>query len=148
MAYSLEQSIGFHLNRAANIIHIGFVKCLEPYDIAPEQYATLIIISEDGEITQSGIAEVLAKGKPTISRALDALEKKGFIQREAHDADRRIKPIRLTEKGRKVLDAVEPKAMHLNNAIRSRLSPGETELFFRVLETIIDTTQNHPFPGE
>jgi DNA-binding MarR family transcriptional regulator len=148
MGYSLEQSIGFHLNRAANIIHAGFAKCLEPYDIAPEQFATLKIISEDGEVTQSGIAEILAKGRPTVSRALDALEKKGFILREAHDADRRIKPIRLTAKGREVLDAVEPKAIQLNNTIRSRLSPGETELFFRVLETIIDTTQNYPFPGE
>ena len=148
MAYSLETSIGFHLNRAANIVHAGFSKCLEPYDVAPEQFATLMIISEDGEINQSEIAELLAKGRPTVSRTLDALEKKGLIVREENSADRRIKPIRLTEKGREVLSAVQPKARQFNDAIRARLAPGEAETFFHVLETIIETTQNHPIPGE
>jgi DNA-binding MarR family transcriptional regulator len=148
MAYVLRNSIGFHLNRAANIVHAGFSKCLEPYGIAPEQFATLKIISEDGEINQSEIAEMLAKGKPTVSRALDALEKKGLIIREAHDADRRIKPIRPSAKGQEMLDAVQPKAQKFNEAIRSRLAPGEAETFFHVLETIVETTQHQIHPGE
>jgi len=148
MAYVLKHSIGFHLNRAAAIVHAGFSKCLEPYGIAPEQFATLKIISEDGEITPSGIADMLAKGRPTVTRTLDALEKKGLITRDSSDADRRIKPIRLTGKGLEVLGAVEPKALQFNEAIRARLAPGEAETFFHVLDTIIDTARHHINPGE
>jgi len=148
LVYNLKDSIGFHLNRAATIIHSGFSKCLQSYDIAPEQFATLKIINEDGEITQSGIAELLVKGKPTVGRSLDALEKKGLIVREADDNDRRMKPIRLTDSGREVLAAVEPKARQFNDAIRSRLAPGEAETFFHVLDVIVETARDYDHPGE
>ncbi|UFS61617.1 MarR family transcriptional regulator [Sulfurimonas sp. HSL-3221] len=143
MEYLLDTSIGFRLNRTANIIHAGFTKCIEPFGIAPEQFATLKIISEDGEITQSEIAEILAKGKPTVSRALDALEKKELIVRERKSEDRRIKPIHLTAKGQEILDLVIPKALTFNNAIKARLTPEEIETFFRVLDTIVDTSETH-----
>jgi len=143
MEYTLNSSIGFRLSRTANIVHAGFSKCLESIGVAPEQFATLRIISEDGEITQSEIAEILAKGKPTISRALDALEKKGLIIRERKDEDRRIKPIHLTPKGHEILGQVIPKALSFNDAIRARLTPGEIETFFHVLDTIVDTAEAH-----
>ena len=148
MTYILDESIGFNLNRVATMLHAGFAKCLEPYNIAPEQFATLKIISEDGEITQSEIAEILAKGKPTISRALDALEKKGMIVREQNSEDRRVKPIRLTDKGQAVLEMVIPKARRFNDALKTRLSSEETEIFFRVLNIIAETAEQHSPLGE
>jgi DNA-binding MarR family transcriptional regulator len=143
MKYVLNNSISFRLSRVASVLHVGFSKCLEDFDIAPEQFGTLRIISEDGQITQSEIADILAKGKPTVSRALDALEKKGLIVRESDRDDRRIKPIRLTDKGQEVLDRVVPKAKQFNDAIKARLSPGEIETFFRVLDTIVETAEDH-----
>jgi DNA-binding MarR family transcriptional regulator len=143
MEYVLNNSISFRLSRVASVLHVGFSKCLEDFDIAPEQFGTLRIISEDGQITQSEIAEILAKRKPTVSRALDALEKKGLIVRESDRDDRRIKPIRLTDKGQEVLDRVVPKAKQFNDAIKARLSPGEIETFFRVLDTIVETAEDH-----
>jgi len=143
MEYSLDHSISFRVSRVANLLHAGFSKCLESYEIAPEQFGTLRIVSEDGEITQSDIAEIMGKGKPTISRTLDALEKKGLIVRESNREDRRLKPIRLTEKGQELLDHVIPMAKQFNDAINARLSPGEVETFFRVLDTIVETAQEH-----
>jgi DNA-binding MarR family transcriptional regulator len=148
MKYSFNDSVGFHLNRVATIMHAGFSKCLEPYGIAPEQFGTLEIVSKDGDITQSDIAQILAKAKPTIGRALDALEKKGFIVREQDSEDRRVKPIRLTPKGEEVLDHVVPKAQQFNAAIRSRLSPEEIDTFFHVLDTITETAEQYSPQGE
>lgn len=143
MDYVLSNSISFRLSRVASVLHAGFSKCLDEYGIAPEQFGTLRIISEDGNITQSEIAEILAKGKPTVSRALDALEKKGLIVRESNQEDRRIKPIRLTQKGQEVLDRVVPRARQFNDAIKARLTPVEIETFFRVLDTIVETAEEH-----
>lgn len=143
MEYVLNNSISFRLSRVANVLHAGFSKCLEEYDIAPEQFGTLRIVSEDGKITQSEIAEILAKGRPTVNRALGALEKKGLIVRESDRDDRRIKPIRLTGKGQKLLDNVVPKAKQFNDAVKARLTPGEIDTFFRVLDTIVETAEEH-----
>jgi len=143
MEYSFNDSVGFHLNRVANILRVGFSKCLEAYNIAPEQYGTLEIVSKDGDITQSEIAEILGKGKPTIGRALDALEKKGFIVRAQDSEDRRVKPIHLTEQGHELLAEVTPKAQAFNDAIKAKISPEETKIFLHLLDIIAETAADH-----
>ena len=148
MEYNLRNSIGFRLNNISNRIHAMFAKGIESYGIAPEQFAAMKMISEDGEMTQSKIAVMLAKAKPTVSRTLDALEKKGFISRDEADADRRIKQIHLTKEGREVLNAVIPMAKSFNDTLYEQLTPQEIETFFRVLDTISDTVEQCTLKGE
>jgi DNA-binding MarR family transcriptional regulator len=148
MEYRLRNSFGFRLNNVSNRVHAMFAKGIEPYGIAPEQFATMKMISEDDEINQSKIATMLAKGRPTVSRTLDALEKKGFIIRDKDDADRRIKHIRLTLKGKAVLDAVTPMAKAFNETLYGQFTPQEVETFFRVLETIGETVEHYDITGE
>lgn len=148
MEYKLRNSIGFRLNSLSNRIHAMFSKRIEPYGIAPEQFAAMKMISEDGDVTQSKIATMLAKAKPTVSRTLDALEKKGLIAREEDDADRRTKYIRLTNEGEKVLNEVIPIAKSFNEAIYEQLTPQEIETFFHVLETISGTVEQCTLTGE
>ncbi len=148
MEYKLRNSIGFRLNNISNRIHAMFAKGIEPYGIAPEQFAAMKMVSEDGEMTQSKIAVMLAKAKPTVSRTLDALEKKGFITRDEADADRRIKHIHLTQEGREVLDTVIPMAQSFNDTLYAQLTPQEIETFFRVLDTIGETVEQCTLTGE
>ncbi|MDA3946645.1 MAG: MarR family transcriptional regulator [Helicobacteraceae bacterium] len=148
MEYSLRSSLGFRLNNVSNKIHAMFAKKTEPYGIAPEQFAAMKMISEDGEVTQSKIATMLAKAKPTVSRTVDALEKKGLITRDEDDTDRRVKYIRLTEEGQKVLNAVIPMAKSFNETIYSQFTTQEIETFFHVLETINDTVEQCTLTGE
>ncbi|WP_345975947.1 MarR family transcriptional regulator [Sulfurimonas sp. HSL3-7] len=148
MEYKLRNSIGFRFNTIGNRIHAMFSKAIEPYGIAPEQFAAMKMISEDGAVTQSKIAEMLAKAKPTVSRTLDALEKKGLITRDEDTADRRIKYVRLTDAGRKVLDEVIPIAKSFNDAIYEQLTPQEIETFFRILETISNTVEQCTLTGD
>jgi DNA-binding MarR family transcriptional regulator len=125
-----------------------FSKGIEPYGIAPEQFAAMKMISEDGNVTQSKIAIMLAKAKPTVSRTLHALEKKGLIIRDEDDADRRIKYIRLTEEGQKVLNDTIPLAKAFNETLYGQFTPQEVETFFRVLETIGKTVEHYDITGE
>lgn len=148
MEYTLRNSIGFHLSSITNRLHAMFSKRIEPYNIAPEQFATLKMISEDGDVNQSKIAAMLAKGKPTVSRTLDALEKKGLIFRGESGADRRIKQIHLSEEGKKTLDAVIPMAKEFNDTLRKQLSAQEIQTFFKVLETIDETIKQYDKSGE
>jgi DNA-binding MarR family transcriptional regulator len=91
---------------------------------------------------------MLAKAKPTVSRTVDALEKKGLITRDEDDTDRRVKYIRLTEEGQKVLNAVIPMAKSFNETIYSQFTTQEIETFFHVLETINDTVEQCTLTGE
>ena len=148
MEYKLRDSFGFRINQAANKVHAMFSRKIESCAIAPEQFATLMIISEDSDTKQSAIAQMLGKGKPTVSRALDALEKKGLIARDALETDRRAKRICLTPEGKAVLNAVIPYAQDFNRVIRKRIEPQEAEIFFKVLETILETAEQYETKGE
>ena len=148
MEYKLRNSFGFRISLVANRVHAMFARGIEPYGIAPEQFAAMKIISDDSETNQSKIAEMLGKGKPTVSRTLDALEKKGLVARDELETDRRAKRIRLTEEGEAVLNAVTPCAQRFNNTIREQLDPQEIESFFKVLETILETVDQYDTTGE
>lgn len=148
MDYKLRNSFGFRINQAANKVHAMFSRMIEPYAIAPEQFAALMIISEDSEAKQSTIAQMLGKGKPTVSRTLDALEKKALVSRDAMETDRRAKRICLTSEGKAVLNAVIPYAKDFNTTIRERIEPQEAETFFKVLETILETVEQYETKGE
>ncbi len=148
MEYKLKNSIGFCINQTANKVHAMFSREIESYGIAPEQFAAMMIIGEDSETKQSTIAQILGKGQPTVSRTLDALEKKGLVARDALETDRRAKRICLTAEGEAVLDAVIPYAKAFNDTIRDRLEAQEIEIFFKVLETILETADQYETKGE
>lgn len=148
MEYSTKNSFGFRMSLVANKIHAMFSKTLEEYGIAPEQFATMKIISEENQATHSDIAKLLDKGKPTVSRAIDALEKKGFVFRDELESDRRVKTLRLTPEGEKVLNAVIPHAKAFNDTIREKLSPQDIESFFKVLNAMVETLQQYEVNGE
>lgn len=139
--YKLENSFGFQVKHVANRIHAVFSKLIESYGIAPEQFAVLKIISEDSLISQSAIAAALVKGKPTVSRTLDELEKKGFIVRRELPSDRRIKSTELTDAGRHALQVVLPVAKEINEAIVAQLDDDEIKTFFKVLDLVVKTVE-------
>lgn len=76
MYEDIHSSIGFKISQTANRLNYDFVHVLSPFDIAPEQRATLELISKDNQVNQTKIASILGKNKTTVCRSLNALEKK------------------------------------------------------------------------
>jgi DNA-binding MarR family transcriptional regulator len=67
--------------------------------ITSEQYGVLKQLwLEEGQ-TQLDLACKTNKDKPSITRLLDNLEKKGLIERKVNEDDKRCNKIYLTEKG-------------------------------------------------
>ncbi|WP_345991699.1 MarR family winged helix-turn-helix transcriptional regulator [Sulfurimonas sp. HSL-1716] len=143
MSYMLKDSIGYRINLVATTLKTNFTKLLRPsFGIAAEQFATLKIISEDNEVTQTQIAELLGKDKTTVGRSIDSLLKKGLLAREDIENDRRANRIFLTPKAENILGSAIPLAQKFNETVKSRLSKEEIETFFRVLDTILEESKN------
>ena len=142
MSYMLKDSIGYRTSLAVTTLKSRFAKLLNPYGIAPEQFATLKIISEDNEVTQTRIAELLAKNKTTVGRSIDALVQKGLIDRQDIENDRRANLITLTTKGEETLRLAIPIAQNFNETVKSKLDQKEIETFFKVLDLIMELSQD------
>jgi DNA-binding MarR family transcriptional regulator len=70
--------------------------------IEPSQWATLRKISR-GACTMSEVARHKGVSLPTISKSVDMLVRRGWVERVVDDADRRQTLVRLTAGGRRVL---------------------------------------------
>ena len=134
MAYELKNSIGFKINQTANKINNKFNNILNEYKIAPEQRATLEIIKFEKDVNQTKIANILAKDKTTISRTLSALEKKGFIQKEA--IDKRTNLIKLTVLGEEILNKSQESVQKFRKGLFSNLEKEESDKLIELLEKI------------
>ena len=73
-----------------------------PRPLAPAQMGSLMRIAS-GPCTMSELARYQAVSLPTISRSVDMLVRRGWVERWVHEHDRRQTMARLTPSGRKML---------------------------------------------
>ncbi len=143
MSYTLESSLGYRTNLVATMLKTNFTKLLQPrFGIAAEQFATLKIIDDDQEVTQTQMAEMLGKDKTTVGRSIESLIKKDLLKREDCSLDKRANRISLTPKAKEILDQAIPLAHKVNEAIKAKLSEEEIETYFKVLEIILQESKN------
>jgi len=81
--------------------------------------------------------------KNTISSLLRGLEESGYVERNLDPNDKRVFLIRITEKGRKMMETVGPERLKTMNDLASDLTDEEkTQLIF-LLEKLRISMRNH-----
>ncbi|AQS58162.1 MarR family winged helix-turn-helix transcriptional regulator [Desulforamulus ferrireducens] len=119
MQFSIEDSLGFIMNRTNTKLKNELLQRLKPYDVTPEQWAVLNRLWEREGLSPKELAELTSKDQPNIARILDKLEKKGLITRQTNPDDNRSFLIYLTDRGRELKDELIPLALAvLNKALR------------------------------
>lgn len=119
MQFSIEDSLGFIMNRTNTKLKNELLQRLKPYDVTPEQWAVLNRLWEREGLSPKELAELTSKDQPNIARILDKLEKKELITRQTNPDDNRSFLIYLTDRGRELKDELIPLALAaLNKALR------------------------------
>ena len=77
-------------------------------DITIDQWLVLNTLNENDEITQSDLAELVFKDKASMTRLIELLVLKKYIQRTAHDTSRRRFKLTITPKGHEVIGQILP----------------------------------------
>ena len=81
--------------------------CLRPSGLRVTQFSILAAIARLGEASLKQLEDELAIDQTTLTRSLSLLERDGVLERASHH-DGRIKAMRLTPRGRRVLEAARP----------------------------------------
>lgn len=69
------------------------------YDLSREQFELLQVLWEGDHVNQQTISRKLQKDKYNVTKLLNTLTKRGFVQRKMSQEDRRNNFVVLTEKG-------------------------------------------------
>jgi DNA-binding MarR family transcriptional regulator len=93
----------------------------------------------DQALTVSEVARAARVAVPTATRALRALEERGFVQREREDGeDRRLVTVALTRSGRGVLEEKHEWVRTRQREIFEGLSQGERESVAETLNVLAE----------
>lgn len=76
-------------------------------DLSPSAVHALIELGEPAPLTATDLCRALSLEKSSVSRMLKKLEASGLVTTRSDGADARVKPLRLTAKGRRALSAID-----------------------------------------
>jgi len=99
----LHNSFAFWINRLSNILQDSFNQQLKSYDITWPQWLILNILHNQMASTPALLAENMGVDRSGVTRLLDRLEAKGYVEREHDKLDRRSVKIHLTQKGQNIM---------------------------------------------
>lgn len=93
------------------------------YDVSVSQCWALEAICDHGPLTLNQLAARLLLDKSTASRVLDALERKGYVERRRHPSERRTLQLEATPEGRELRERIEADLLERDTGILERLDP-------------------------
>ncbi|MFZ6871804.1 MarR family winged helix-turn-helix transcriptional regulator [Undibacterium sp. Di27W] len=98
----LEELTGYAVRRAQLSIYADFTASLGAYDITPQRFSSLVIISNNPGISQTRLAEVMGIARSGVVAIIDNFEQAGLLERQ-DSGDRRSYMLHLTKDGHKQL---------------------------------------------
>ena len=100
--------ICFDLQRAARAVARRFDTAFRPLDLTNGQFSLLMSLKHRGPSHMGSIAALLAMDRTTLTAALKPLARRGLVVAVVDPDDRRGRELRLTPKGRRLLDLATP----------------------------------------
>lgn len=106
--------------------------------LSKTELLTLLQVDRNGEIIMSRIADYINIPMSTATGMVDRLVKKGYIERNRSDLDRRIVTIRLTDAGRTLAEDIKTRIMSIVKLIMENLTDVEEALLLRIFTKVTD----------
>jgi len=108
----------------------------EQFQMSVEQFQVLRRIRR-GSTSVSALAEASQTGLPAVSKAVEALVRRGLVARSSDPRDRRKVPLALTDEGQRVLQVIFGEAEAWLARRFDKLDAGETEALMKGLDVLL-----------
>lgn len=122
--------------RYTKILNRAFLKA--GYDVSREQFELLQVLWEEDHVNQQTISKRLQKDKYNVTKLLNTLTKRGYVQRKMCKEDRRNNFVVLTEKGIEVKKALTGIEEQLHVDLTLTIAPQEVKSCVWVLKKLTD----------
>lgn len=118
-------------------------RILRGFDLTHPRYNVLRILRGAGDAGAScgDIAERMLIAPPDVTRLVDPLVRRGWVERTRSEADRRVVVLRLTAQGRQVVHDVREPLERLYESIAAGLGAEHCTDLVRGCERVIDLVQ-------
>ena len=101
--------------------------------LTPEQFILIDLLWNQGSMSQQQLADQMQKDKNSVTKLVDALERKGFVVREQNRQDRRSNTLILTEKAEGLKPGAKQKGISILDEMLIGISEEELRSFLVTL---------------
>ncbi|HNT33533.1 MAG TPA: MarR family transcriptional regulator [bacterium] len=114
-------------------------RILRPFGMTGAQLNVLILLgyqAHQGCMTQSDLADKLLVNRSNVTGLVDRMQRAGWVERIPDPQDRRVNLLRLTTKGRGILEKVEPVYFERIHSVMNCITPNEQKELCTMLERV------------
>lgn len=139
--YLSRDSVGYLIRRLYTLLLARFEGALAQADFTLTQWIVLIQVRDGLARTASDIANDLGHDSGALTRVVDQLERRGYLQRSRSAKDRRVVELKLTPAGHAIIDELLPLVVDHTNAALAPLSKSEFVQLRSYLVRLLDHAQ-------
>lgn len=140
--FNLDDCFALITSRSGKIFAKKLDEQLSSNGMPRPQWIAMYYIYTSEDITQKGLADKMQIKEPSVARMIQKMESDGLLYRGSSIKDKRIKSLKLTEKGKNEFFRLLPIVEKFKNNTISNISNEDLETFKRVLEKMIENTIN------
>ena len=104
--------------------------------LTPEQFILIDLLWNQGSMSQQQLADQMQKDKNSVTKLVDALERKGFVVRKQNRQDRRSNTLVLTEKAEGLKHGAKQKGISILDEMLVGISEEELRSFLETLHKL------------
>lgn len=143
LAYAELWSRPGYLVRRLHQIHVGlFAEEFAGEDVTPVQFGMLSVLCAGAEMDQLTLSSAVGVDRTSGADVIKRLERRGLVQREQSATDRRAKTIRITAKGKDMVDAARPGMVRAQERLVEPLTGPERRQFIALIRKLIEANND------
>jgi DNA-binding MarR family transcriptional regulator len=144
----LESHLGYWLRRVSNAVSGSFARALQEKQTSVAEWVVLRELYERGQTAPGALADDLGLTRGAVSKIVDKLDAKGWIQTDAKEGDSRFRLLSLTRAGRSSLPVLAEIADQNDARYFDCLSAKEKIVLRKLLGKLADNNRIHDIPTE
>ena len=134
---ALASRLGYLLKHVQLRLAGESARALAPFGIDGRELAVLVVLAAQNPLSQLEAAGRLGVDRTTMVALVDALERKGLVERRRSPQDRRRNTVQLTATGRDCLHRAEQARAEMERRFLAPLAPSDAEQLVRALQTLV-----------
>ena len=136
-----EQKVTRAIERANQRVRRYLARHLDELDISEIEAHLLARLGSKGPSTVSAMAEAFGLRGSTLTNALDRLERRGLLERQIHQPDRRTYLLALTEAGMAAARQVVAMVDVVEARLAERMSSDQLRAFHEVVAALEESLE-------
>lgn len=134
---------GFLIRRMHQIHGSLFAEETSAFNITPVQYSLLTTLDSLGEIDQNTLAIEVGLERSSVAEVIPRLESRGLIARSQASHDKRVKLVKLTRQGKRLVTKMAPAVQRAHERTVEHLPPTERDFFMLQLIRLVEANNDN-----